>query len=184
MREGIVGLLASGAGLLVFVVLLIYAVVKTKKILIAVSAVALLLMLASGVWAALRLGRESRKRVEKIMETRSGNEIYFALFGDSDTDCVQVLNHQDQTLPVIDFAIYLEGKTCPPEVARIAKQRSYEVRKDAGSTYGSVDNLSWFTPSVLGDSIWVWSQFDEFGNGREIYLSEDSTHFFCRDVMN
>lgn len=177
--------MGSGVGFMVLLVVLVVAIVKAKKGLIAGTAVGLLLTLVAGVWSASHIATQSRKRVANFMAPRSGGEIYAALFGEPVSGCVQVLNRQDQEMPMVDFAIYLEAQTCPQEMARIAKQRTYEIRKEVNITYtGSIDHVSWFTPATLDDSIWVWTQLDEFGNGQEIYLSEDSTHFYCRDIAN
>ncbi len=89
-------------------------------------------------------------------------------------------------MPMIDFAIYLEAQTCPQEMARIAKQRTYEIRKEVNVTYtGSIDHVSWFTPAALGDSIWVWTQLDEFGNtAKKFTFLKTVPISICRDIAN
>lgn len=184
MREGIIGLLVSGVGFFVLFIVLIYGVVKTKKVAIVLGVLGLLAALAGGIWSAGRIIVESRRRVESITAPRTGEVVYVALFGEPEP-CVQVLNHQDQTIPVIDYAIYLKVQTCPREMERLAQRRTYEVEKIAPPAAGNrMDNLAWFNPAVMGDSVWVWSRFDEFGNGQRIYLSPDSTLFFCEDIAD
>lgn len=121
-----------------------------------------------------------------IFRPRTGEEIYTALFDKKQTDCIKILNYQDQVVPRIDYAIWLHFETCPEELKRILSLQEFESEVIATSgweTKGPFDHINWFKPETLGDSILVsiYSK-DEYGNGQYIYSSLDSTKVFVKDV--
>jgi hypothetical protein len=121
--------------------------------------------------------------VTTILKPRTGNEIYFALFGKTESKCLKVLNHQDQVIPKIDYAIQLHFETCPNELKRILKL--YDFRTEIHSTKDWKTNEDWFKPETLGDSILVFTyKKDQYGNGQTIYSSLDSTKAFCIDILD
>lgn len=162
---------------------LIYAAVKKKKALIGVCSGVLVSAGIGGLVSAVLLAKASYREAQEIMRPRTGQEIYVALFGEPLPGCVEVLKHRDQTVPVIDTDIVLEAKTCPQEVQRIFKQFDYKVTK-SGTDLPESDSTEWLRPSDFGDSVWVWTNFNDYGNGREVFLSSDSTRLYCRDVLN
>jgi hypothetical protein len=44
----------------------------------------------------------------------------------------------------------------------------------------------WFQPETLGNSVWVYTYFNEQrpGNSQIIYISADSTKAFCVDIAD
>lgn len=183
MTQGILGMVVCGTVFFILVPVLIYALVKKKTTLTWICALVLPLMLAGAIRSAYILARGLKNRVEDITAPRTGDEIYTALFGKPEK-CVRVLNQQDQTVPVIDFAIYLKAETCPQEIQRITALRKYEIQKIPAGGNTPIDHISWFLPNSLGDSLWSLTSLNEYGNGSEIYLSLDSTRMYCRDIAN
>jgi len=123
-------------------------------------------------------------RVVNALRPRTGVEIYTALFGKTENECVEVLQYQDQMIPIIDYAISLHFKTCPEELSRILAQHEFK-REVLPATGYYTEVTPWFQPESLGDSILSFSyQMDETSNGQYIYASMDSTEVYCVDIWN
>ena len=132
---------------------------------------------------------KSYTAVSKLFEKRSGDEIYLALFGKQDNHCVNVLDYQDQTVPKIDFAIWLHFETCPEECHRILKEFEYdrtEIYVNALSKETlKENNIPWWNLSHLGDTIIKYDYtIIEGKNIRTLWISADSTEVYCRDIYD
>src|SRR5690606_39355592 len=77
---------------------------------------------------ALPILSKTYNKVTETLSPRTGDEIYDALFDKRQTDCIKILNFQDQVVPKIDYAIWLHFETCPDELKRILSERSEERR--------------------------------------------------------
>lgn len=183
-------ILGSTAGLLfvLFLIILIAGIVKRSKRLAIISIVILLFSIGVSGWTAYRAVTKSYNKVTALLEPRTGEEIYTALFGKPQAECVEVLHHQDQTIPKIDIAIRLHFKTCPDELERILQLRDFQYEKLSAKSWDFeplTSNPEWFRPASLGDSILVFKyDKDQFGNGQTIYASTDSTEAYCLDVWD
>ena len=176
--------LITGILLLSAIIMLLIGLWKKKSTLIKVSAFALLLGIGTGGYAVYVFANKTYH----ALQPRTGDEIYAALFGKPTSNCVKVLNYQDQVIPKIDYAIWLHFKTCPDEIKRILSQHNYEFEKISGQdshSNGPSANNNWFKPELMGDSILTFKfKKDEYGNGQTIYLNRDSSEAYCMDVLD
>jgi hypothetical protein len=185
MKELLV--IAEVAGLLftLFVGALAWGVLRKAKKIKYLAFALFIAFLGSVAWAGFRLAAKSYHKLAALGKPRTGDEIYRALFGQRQAACVQVINYQDQVVPKIDYAIWLQFKTCPQELARITKLHRFRVQKQATAGWTvecPVANKNWFKPEALGDSVLVFIyKRDKYGSGQTLYASADSTRVFCID---
>lgn len=189
MKEVIFELLFAGITFMFFVVFLILGLVKKKKNLVITSIVILFISIIAGSIAIFtitkktyHITKKAYNKVSELSKPRTGMEIYESLLGKPETNCVEILNHQDQTVPKIDVAILLHFKTCPKELKRIVAQKEFEFDKIKTSELSSDDD--WFKPEKMGDSILTFKYYDINGNGQEIYSSKDSTEVYLKDIWD
>jgi hypothetical protein len=188
MREIVGYLLISGALLAGFAGLLVAAIrKKPRRQLGTYAAVCLLLVAGAAARAAYLFARKSYAHLAALGRPRTGPEIYAALFGPPAT-CLQVIRQQDQVVPKIDYAIWLEFETCPTELRRILGQHKFVATREATSgwnTSGPQAGNNWFKPEALGDSVLVFRyRKDDYGNGQTIFAALDSTRAYCMDVQD
>jgi len=181
-------LLVVGIAVLLFTLsvgVLAWGVMRKGKKIKRIAFVLFIAFLGSVAWAGYRLATKSYHKLTALGKSRTGEEIYKALFGPQQATCVQVINYQDQVVPKIDYAIWLQFKTCPKELKRITKLHKFTVQKQATAgwnTAGPVAKKNWFKPENLGDSVLVFVyERDNYGSGQTIYASADSTRVFCAD---
>lgn len=155
------------------VVLMLVAVKRKQMAWLYASLLSFLLMAACGGFAVYKLVTGS---VGGLLRSRTGEQVYEAMFGKPAYDCVKVTQVQDQVIPVMDDAIFLSWETCPQEMRRILTRQAYSAMKvDTSSMEGSLPfgREDWFEKK--GDSIWVY----EAGQ-QKIWANVDSTRAFCR----
>ena len=132
--------------------------------------------------------KDKSKNLADMFKPRTGEEIYLALFGKPQHGCLKVINQQDQIIPKIDYAIWLEFETCAEELKRILSLHNFTTEKQATkgwNTEGPLAHENWFKPEALGDTVWVYKwQKDEYGNGQTIYSKLDCTKAFCIDILD
>lgn len=136
-----------------------------------------------GAMGVYTITKKTYSKISQISKPRTGFEIYESLLGKPETDCVKILNYQDQTIPVIDYAIFLHFKTCPKELKRILARKQFEFEKMKISAEQN-NNEIWFKPEKMGDSILVFRYYETNGNGQEIYSSKDSTEAYLKDIAD
>lgn len=188
MREIVGYLLVSGVLLVGVAGFLVAAILKKpRRKLGACAAVCLLLLAGTAARTAYVFVRKSYAHLAAVGQPRTGSEIYTALFG-SPAACLKVVKQQDQVVPRIDYAIWLEFETCPAELRRMLAQHKYVATKEATSgwnTSGPSAGDNWFKPEALGDSVWVFRyRKDDYGNGQTIFAALDSTKAYCLDVQD
>jgi len=183
LKELLIYGIITGICLLAFLISLIFALVKKKYKIIFISMLFLILGIVSGLITSYKFVSKSYNRVTIMLESRSGIEIYTALFGKSSADCVEVIHKQDQIIPKIDYAIWLHFKTCPNELSRILALKDFEFNKSCTDDLNTTDH-PWFKPELLGDTVLVYSCFDIRGNGQILYCNQDSTEVFCKDIWD
>jgi hypothetical protein len=188
MKEIIIWTTISGLLFIVFLTTLIFGLIKKRRPTIILSLVTLLFVFGSASWTVYLFINKSYSKVTTMLTPRTGEEIYVALFGKTENKCLKVLNHQDQIVPKIDYAIWLYFDTCPDELKRILKLHEFKAEKvstKGWQTTGPLANDNWFRPESLGDSILVFTyNKDKYGNGQTIYSSLDSTKVFCKDILD
>jgi hypothetical protein len=188
MKEIITWTIFTGLLFVGFLTTLIFGLVKKKRKFVFISVGILLLVIGCASWTGYLFVSKSYNRVSDMFKPRTGEEIYAALFGKTDNNCLKVLNYQDQVVPKIDYAIWLHFAICPDELKRILKLHDFEFEKQSTKgwqTDGPSANEKWFKPETLGDSVLVFKyKKDEYGNGQTIYSSLDSTKVFCIDILD
>ena len=188
MKEIITWIIVSGLIFISFLTILIVGLAKRRRKLIIISITLFVLLIVTSGWTLYIFGSKSYNKVTKTLKPRTGEEIYISLFGKTNNKCVNILDHQDQVIPKIDYAIWLHFETCPEELKRILQLHTFQFKKQSTKgwqTDGPSSNEKWFKPESLGDSVLVFEyKKDEYGNGQTIYSSFDSTRVFCIDVLD
>lgn len=132
------------------------------------------------------------KIIGKIADTfrmRTGEEIYDTLFEKRKSNCVKILNYQDQIIPKIDYAIWLHFETCPQELGRILSKQEFDVGKLSTDNWNGLvpfgETLEWFNPTRLGDSIMIY-EYSTINNRniQTVWANLDSTEVFVRDILD
>jgi hypothetical protein len=188
MKELFILTIITGLSFLLFLGICIWGFVQKDKKLKQTSLILLLVSIGLASWIAFKLINKTYSKVTDTLRPRTGDEIYDALFGQRQTNCIKMLNYQDQIVPKIDYAIWLHFETCTEEMKRVLSKHNFTkeiaVTKDWNST-GPLANENWFKPESLGDSILIFNhQKDEFGNRQTLYSSLDSTKVFCIDILD
>lgn len=188
MKEIIVLTIISGLLFFTFLVTIILGFTKKSKKLKMTSLFVLFVFIVCAGWTGYRIGSKTYNKIAENLRQRTGKEIYESLFGKSQTDCNKILNYQDQVIPKIDYAIWLQFETCPAELKRILSLRNFKseiVSTRKWDTDASLANENWFKPESLGDSIIVSVyRKDDYGNEQYIYSSLDSTKVFVKDILD
>lgn len=188
MKEIIYLVMASGLLFLGFLVTLILGIVKRKLKLVVAAVTFFLFFSVTVAYTGYKFISKSYRSVTEAFKPRTGEEIYTALFGKDQFHCTRVINHQDQVVPVIDYAIWLHFNTCPEELDRILSAKPFEKEKTSTkgwNTTGPLANDNWFKPELLGDTILVYTfKKDDYGNGQIIYTNLDKTEVYCQDVWD
>lgn len=186
MKEVIILTIISGLIFLSFLVTLILGFTKKNKKLKLTALFVFFAFIGSVGWTGYKVVSKTYNKVSDTFKMRTGDEIYDALFDKRKTDCVKILNYQDQIVPKIDYAIWLHFRTCPGELKRILTLQDFSseiVSTKCWDSEGPLANENWFKPETLGDSILVSIYMrDEFGNGQYVYSSLDSTEVFVKDI--
>lgn len=188
MRELILIFIISGITFISFIIFLIFGFVKKNRKLKVTSIILLMISIIFGIFGILNIAKKTYNQISDFTKPRNGNEIYESLFGKSETNCVKILNFQDQKIPKIDYAIWLHFKTCPKELKRILNRKQFKMEKISAKNTDfdqPFENQKWFKPEKLEDSIFVFKYFDERNNVQEIYiLKNDSTEVYIRDIAD
>jgi hypothetical protein len=188
MKELIILTVISGLAFLVFLVTLILGFTKKNKKLKLTALLLFFAFIGLTAWTGFQFVSKTYNKVAETLRPRTGDEIYDALFDKRQTDCIKILNFQDQVVPKIDYAIWLNFETCPDEMKRILSLHDFKIEVVSTSgwdTEGPLAHENWFKPEILGDSILVFTyKKDEYGNGQYIYSSLDSSKVFVKDILD
>jgi hypothetical protein len=189
MKEFIFLTSLSGITFLLVLIAFVAGLAKKNKRLKLTSFILFLVFLCLTCWTIFTFVDKSYQHVKESFRPRTGDEIYDALFGKRQSDCITILNYQDQVVPKIDYAIWLSFETCQKELKRILSKHTFTVEKLPTATlngkipYG--ENLKWFNPTTLGDTLMVYeySSYDS-RNIQTIWVNLDSTKVFVRDILD
>ena len=189
MKEVALYGVATAITLVIFIGTLLYGMFQKEKKVILLSFLFLFVSIVLGVATGYKVVAKSYQKLSEIVQPRSGNEIYTALFGVPKNDCVQILNSRDQLIPKIDYAIWMHLKTCPKECTRILSEFEYSKEKLVTQTWTNgtpmSENIEWWSPKALGDTIWVYEvELKEGRNIRTLWISMDSTEVYVRDILD
>jgi hypothetical protein len=194
MGDILIGGSVAALLLIMFLFLLIAGVRKKRMSYVYLSLITLAVAIGAGVWTAIVFAGKAYEIVknpdlDNPFRPRTGREIYVALFGAPESDCIQVINKKDQLVPRLDCCIWLEFRTCPSELRRIIGQESYSASVKAAadtSTYlpGYNSRPEWYNPAALADSIFFLSHIDNRSRARTLLFSKDSSHVFYCDMAD
>lgn len=189
MKELIALAIFSGLLFLLFLVTLIISLVWKKKPLKLTALFLFFSFICLTGWTVYKFVSKSYNKVTQSLKPRTGDEIYNALFNKRQTNCVKVINYQDQVVPKIDYAIWLHFETCPEELKRILERHKFSAEKlptkdwNGKIPYG--ETLEWFNPTTLGDTIMVFEySTNNSRNIQTIWSNLDSTKVFVRDIAD
>ena len=154
-----------------------------------ILALVLPIFLGVATWTGYTVIHRTAHKLTGALAPRTGEEIYRALFGPGQSDCVKVTHAQDQVIPRIDPAIWLQFKTCPAELQRILSLHPFDFGKvptaswTEGVPYG--ETIDWVNPQAMGDTILVFEYARDDGkNIQTLWASTDSTQVLCRDILD
>ena len=189
MKEFIILILISGLAFLLFLMTLILGLIKKNKKLRLTSFILFFPFIGLTAWTGFAFVSKTYNKVAETLSPRTGDEIYDALFDKRQTECIKILNYQDQVVPKIDYAIWLHFETCPAELKRILSKHDFTTKKlstvkwEGGNPNGEA--LEWFKPATLGDTIMVYEySTKDSKNIQTIWSNLDSTIVFVRDIYD
>lgn len=189
MKELITLTVISGLAFLLFLATLILGLTKKNKKLKLTSLLLFFAFIGLTGWTGFKFVSKSYNKVTETFRPRTGDEIYDALFDKRQTNCIKILNYQDQVVPKIDYAIWLHFEACPSELNRILSRHEFTAEKlstskwDGKIPYG--ETLEWFNPTTLGDTIMVYEySTNNSRNIQTIWTNLDSTKVFVRDILD
>jgi hypothetical protein len=189
MKEIIILTVITGLTFIIFGLTLLLGIIKRNRKLKVTSLFAFIFFISFASWTGFKLVTKSYNKVAETLKPRTGDEIYDALFDKRQSDCVKVINYQDQVVPRIDYAIWLHFETCPNELNRILSRHKFSTKmlptKDWTGEIPYGESLPWFNPTTLGDSLMVYEySTNDNRNIQTIWASMDSTEVFCRDLLD
>lgn len=189
MKEIIIYGILTGLTFIGFIGLLIIGLIRKRRNLILSSIIFLLITISLGTTIGYKVVTKSYNKFSELVKPRSGEEIYNALFGETDKDCLKIIDYQDQIVPKIDYAIWLHFKTCPEECSRIISEFDYnrEELETKNWNLGTplAENIEWWKPKEMGETIIVYEYpIKEGRNIRTLWISKDSTEVYCRDILD
>jgi hypothetical protein len=159
MKEVLIWAFISATIIFACVLTIIIGVIKKKRSVLLISIIAFIFFMCSFAFTVYKLVTKSYNKVTNIHKPRTGEEIYTSLFGKAQRDCVKIINFQDQIVPKIDYAIWLQFRTCPEELERILSQVPYEKREESTNLWNSSGPLTgenWWKPESLGDRVLIF----------------------------
>jgi len=188
MKHIILFSIISGLSFITFIALVTGGILKKSRNLLIAGVLFAVLAFCSGLYSGYNIVTKSYQKVDDLLRPRTGKEIYVALFGEPQANCVKIIDYKDQQIPKIDCAIWLHFKTCPEELKRILSKRDFEAERVSSKGWNSTEPLpndNWFKPELLGDTIFVYKYLkDEFGNGQTIYANMENDEVYCVDVLD
>ena len=92
MKEIILLTITTGLTFLIFVVTFIFGFIKKSRQLKTASLFVLIVFIGLAGWTVFTFVNKSYNKVADTFKSRTGNEIYDALFDKRKSDCVKVLN--------------------------------------------------------------------------------------------
>jgi hypothetical protein len=178
--------LITVALLLLFIILLLIGIVKKNRKAVYLAIFFFILSIPSGIYTGFLFARKAYQTIKttKIENPlkRSGMKMYTALLGKPETNCVTVINSQDQYIPKIDCCIWLEFSTCPAELTRIIAKQPYKQVAYYLPSYGPAPE--WFTPKDLGAGAVMLQHSPDPNHEYLLYFSKDSTHAYYCDMLD
>ncbi len=187
MKELLILTTLTGVLVITFLVILVWGIFRRKKKFIALIGIHFLLLAGVAGYTSYKWVVKSYRGVKEMIRPRTGEEIYAALFHLPQSDCMKMIQYQDQVVPKIDYAIWLHFQTCPDELQRILSLRSFD--RDTLSTKnmhseGPLAQAQWFKPETLGDTVLIFRSINSNGNGQIIYSNQAQTEVYCMDILD
>jgi len=189
MKEIIILTIILGLFFLLFIVMLILSFTKKSNLLKLITLFLFVVFICLTIFTGFKFVAKSYNKVTDFFKPRNGYEIYDALFEKRQTDCIKIINYQDQVIPKIDYAIWLHFETCPEELKRILLRHEFTAGRFPTNDWNGIipygETLEWFNPKILGDTIMVYEySTNDSKNIQTIWTNLDSTKVFVRDIFD
>lgn len=125
-------------------------------------------------------------RIIRNSSPKTPDDVYSLLFKKPLDSCVTIINFKDQTIPKLDCCIWMEVKLCPTELTRIIKSKKYETAVYSQSDSFNLikpfsDKPIWWTPQVLGDTIFKMTIKFNSDNQQTLFFGRDSSRVYLCD---
>lgn len=171
---------------IIFGVLLLLGIVKKSRQAVYFSLLFLLFAIGTGIYTGYLFAHKAYHviRTAENPLKRSGMDIYTALMGKPETNCVTVINSQDAYIPKIDCCIWLEFTTCPNEIKRVIIEKELEPSTLSGNIPEYSPQPEWFIPENLGEGLKIMRKYDPADPNHDLilYFTKDSTHAYYCDM--
>lgn len=187
---------------LLFVVLLFIGIAQKRRKPIYIALILFLLAIPTGLYTSFLFAQKAYKKIKTTRIDnpfkRTGMEMYTAVLGKPETNCVTVINSQDAYIPKIDCCIWLEFTTCPKELARIIADKELKPMQAETSYYGdssvavvTEDGMpdysprpKWFVPENLGAGYKTLRKYnpDDPNHALILFFSKDSSRAYYCDM--
>jgi hypothetical protein len=175
---------------LIFISFFLFAFIKRNKF----SRLKILLFVVIGSVLIISLflytgTNKIKSDISRLIENsrqKKAEEVYALLFKKSVDNSLKIINFKDQVIPKIDCCIWMEVKLSPTELGRVIHLKKYKEAKltksdslDFLASFG--DRPKWWTPQILGDSVFKLNiKFDQ-DNEQTLFFSNDSSHIYLCD---
>lgn len=162
------------------VALALLAIVRKKLKLFIAATVLFFVFIGCGVYALVKMGIKVMGIANTTFALEDGVHIYERTWGKPATNCMQILDYRDATIPVLNFYVELQFKTCPQEVARILKGKSYALTMQPAQSVRQLAAIN--GNNAFNGASTVMHLSAEAAHGREdFYISIDSTEVYYRN---
>lgn len=169
-----------GVLFLSFGLLLIFGILRKNINMIIIANVLFFGGVAASIYTAYLAADKAYDKIAANFRSRSGIEIYTALFGKPKTDCIKITGRKDQLVPRVDYAIYLKFDWCKEECERVLQLNPYESVKMGANEMRDKELFNW---KDMGDSVYCYRyKRGDYANDQYIYISEDSTKAYVVDI--
>ncbi len=174
--------------IIIFGVLLLLGIVKKSRQAVYFSLLFLLFAIGTGIYTGFLFASKAYNKIKKTKIDnpfkRTGMEMYTAVLGKPETNCVTVINSQDAYIPKIDCCIWLEFTTCPNEIKRVIIEKELKPSTQSGNIPEYSPQPEWFIPENLGAGFKIMRKYDPEDPNHDLilYFAKDSTRAYYCDM--
>lgn len=112
---------------------------------------------------------------------------YEAIWGTSLPDCVEILQEESPSIPLMDYSYVFHIKCCPEELKRILSRENFTIERVESKELNRVSTgkiLDWYKPWNLGNVVLVYTYQEGYGKGATIYSNLTMTEAYCIKFIN
>jgi hypothetical protein len=175
---------------IIFILFILFSIIKrnkfTRSSFLLLAAIGSILIISLFLYTGTSKIKSDISRLIENSSPKKAEEVYALLFKKSVDSSLEIINFKDQVIPKIDCCIWMEVKLSPTELGRVIHLKKYKEAKlnksdslNFLSPFG--DRPKWWTPQILGDSIYKLNiKFDQ-DNEQTLFFSNDSSHIYLCD---